>query len=75
MRDFERRVMLAITDRAWQDHLADIAELAESDAHPGGDAEFAVYQDQMARRFSALGDRIREETVRVLFARRPEPRP
>jgi preprotein translocase subunit SecA len=75
MRDFERRVMLAITDRAWQDHLADIAELAESDGHPGGDAEFAVYQDQMARRFSALGNRIREETVRVLFARRPEPRP
>lgn len=67
LREVERRVVLTMTDRYWQEYLAYVDGAPESAWHPPSPEAFAARRDEMSSRFAALTDKIREESVRALF--------
>ena len=67
MRELERRLTLAVTDRAWRGHLQVTGELRENldDARNG--PELARYQQEASRQFNAMLGKIKEEITGMLF--------
>lgn len=72
MREVELRVTLSVTDSAWREHLRETRELrnALEDTYDG--EALAEYRQELSRRFTAMLETIRRETVRDLFHVRAE---
>jgi len=73
MRWFERMVMLQIFDQQWKDHLLALDHLKEGIGLRGyGQKDPKVeYKRESFALFEELRDRVREETVRMLFLLQP----
>jgi preprotein translocase subunit SecA len=68
IRELERRVTLALTDRAWSGHLQAMSELRRSLAHSAdGSVPLPEYQHEAAQLFAAMNSALQRETVHALF--------
>ena len=69
MRDLERRVLLAVSDRAWWQHLAAMSDLMSSlmIRAAGGTPSLAEYQREAAALYTAMTCRIRHDAVTHIF--------
>jgi preprotein translocase subunit SecA len=70
MREVERRVLLSASDRAWRQHLADMADLVSGlmiRAAKGTQA-LGEYQREAAALYTAMTGQIRRDAVRYLFS-------
>jgi preprotein translocase subunit SecA len=69
MREFERRVVLAVLDAKWREHLYEMDYL-QSGIHMRGHAQrdpLVEYQREGFELYSAMMDAIKEESVHSLF--------
>ncbi len=73
MREFERIVMLQLTDSQWKDHLLAMDHLKEGIGLRGyGQRDPLVeYKRESYEMFQSMMDRIEEETIRYLFLLQP----
>jgi preprotein translocase subunit SecA len=69
LRQLEQRVLLAVADRSWRDHLAAVRRLHDelSSLPPGTHDVLAEYQRRSRELFGAAEQTAREEAVRFLF--------
>ena len=69
MRDLERRVLLSVSDRAWREHLAAMADLLSSlqIRAAGGTPSLAEYQREAAALYTAMARQVRRDAVRHVF--------
>ena len=69
MRDVERDLLLSVSDRAWRDHLAAMADLRSAlmIRGAGGTQALAEYQREAATLYAAMSGQIRREAVRYVF--------
>ncbi|MFD3512260.1 preprotein translocase subunit SecA [Streptomyces sp. NPDC058657] len=74
LRDLERRVLLAVLDRKWREHLYEMDYLREGIGlrHMLGREPVFEYQREGFELFTAMMDAIKEETVGFLFHLRVE---
>lgn len=70
MRELERRVILAAVDRSWREHLYEMDYLKEGIGlrAMGQRDPLVEYAAEGAQMFTAMMDRIREESVQQAFA-------
>lgn len=70
VRELERRVLLDVVDRAWREHLYEVDYLKEGIGLRGmGQKDPLVeYKTETAEMFNALLNRIRKNSVQLLFA-------
>ncbi len=73
MREFERVIMLQLTDSQWKDHLLAMDHLKEGIGLRGyGQRDPLVeYKRESYDMFQSMMDRIEEETIRYLFLLQP----
>jgi len=73
MREFERIIMLQLTDSQWKDHLLAMDHLKEGIGLRGyGQRDPLVeYKRESYEMFQSMMDRIEEETIRYLFLLQP----
>jgi len=73
MREFERVIMLQLTDSQWKDHLLAMDHLKEGIGLRGyGQRDPLVeYKRESYEMFQSMMDRIEEETIRYLFLLQP----
>jgi preprotein translocase subunit SecA len=69
MRHTERIVMLQVIDNQWKDHLVSMDELKQGIGHraQGQKDPLVEYKKESYDYFTAMWDRIEDETVRYLF--------
>jgi preprotein translocase subunit SecA len=69
MRQTERIVMLQVIDNQWKDHLLSMDELKQGIGNRayGQKDPLVVYKKESYQLFTAMMDRIEDETVRYLF--------
>ncbi|QWW20629.1 preprotein translocase subunit SecA [Schaalia sp. 19OD2882] len=69
MRELERRVVIATVDRLWREHLYEMDYLKEGIGlrAMGQRDPLVEYKDEGAKLFSAMMERIREESVQQVF--------
>ncbi|WP_022868120.1 preprotein translocase subunit SecA [Schaalia vaccimaxillae] len=69
MRSLERRVVIATVDRLWREHLYEMDYLKEGIGlrAMGQRDPLVEYKDEGAQMFSAMMERIREESVQQVF--------
>ena len=69
MRQTERIVMLQVIDNQWKDHLLSMDELKQGIGHraQGQKDPLVEYKKESYEYFTAMMDRIEDETVRYLF--------
>ncbi|MDO4258862.1 MAG: preprotein translocase subunit SecA [Actinomycetaceae bacterium] len=70
MRALERRVVISTVDRLWREHLYEMDYLKEGIGlrAMGQRDPLVEYKDEGARLFSAMMERIREESVQQVFS-------
>lgn len=69
LRDLERRVVLALLDRGWREHLNAMPDLLNGIAmrSPGGTASLHEYRREAALLFTRMRDAVKREIVGTLF--------
>jgi preprotein translocase subunit SecA len=70
MREFERRVLLSVTDRAWQDHLVAVHDMLTglTIRATGGAIALPEYQRAAARLFADMTDAARADAIIGIFS-------
>ena len=69
LRDIERIIMLQTVDGLWKDHLLSMDHLKEGIGLRGYAQQnpLIVYQKEGVEMFQAMIDRVKEETIAILF--------
>ena len=69
MREFERRALLSVSDRAWRRHLAATSDLLAALVirASGGTPSLPDYQREAARLYAQMTQQIREDVISSLF--------
>ena len=70
MRTLERRILLAVVDKRWREHLYEMDYLKEGIGlrAMGQRDPLVEYKDEGAQMFQAMVERIREESVQQVFS-------